>query len=82
MKVFRYYKEIFTQEDPYIADAFRLDFFNALSGRETNLQDDYLGIDAKTPWYEKLRSIILDNAAQDKIDYDTLPIDWLCLNQK
>lgn len=78
MKVVRYYKQIFTQEDPYIADAFRLDFFNALSGRETNLQDDYCGCDASTPWYRVLKNIIRMNTLQDKIDYDTLPIDWVC----
>lgn len=78
MKPIKFYKQIFTQQDPYIADAFRVDFFNALSGRQTNLQDDCCGLDDTTPWYRVLKNIILMNALQDKIDYDILPVDWMC----
>lgn len=78
MKVIDYYKRIFTEQDPYIADAFRLEFFSALSDIQDNMQDVYCGTDPTTPWNQNLRKIILENALQDKIDYDTLPIDWMC----
>lgn len=81
MKVIEYYTEIFTQEDPYISNAFKLGFFRYLSNLQTGINDevdDYRGLYKTTPWYENLKECIFLNEVQGLIDYDTLPIDWMC----
>ena len=82
MKALKYWLQIFRQEDEYIADAFRIDFFNALSSRVSQLDVDIIGLDKNTPWFENLYGIVLDNAAAGRIDYDILPVDYFCFGVK
>ena len=82
MKALKYWLQIFRQEDEYIADAVRIDFFNALSSRVSQLDVDIIGLDKNTPWFENLYGIVLDNAAAGRIDYDILPVDYFCFGVK